>query len=49
MRRSELMVLMSGPGFIGMKAARDETLAAENRRKGGPGRPTGRQDRSGSG
>ena len=49
MRRSELMVPTGEPGFIGMKAARDETLAAEGRRKGGPGRPTGRQDRSGTG
>lgn len=42
MKRSELMVLMSELGLRGMKAAWDETLAAENRRKGGPAWVLGR-------
>ena len=42
MRRSELMVLMGELGLKGMKAAWDETLAAEAKRKGGPAWVLGR-------
>ena len=42
MKRSELMVLMSELGLRGMKAAWDETIAAEAKRKGGPAWVLGR-------
>ena len=42
MKRSELMVLMGELGLRGMKAAWDETIAAEAKRKGGPAWVLGR-------